>query len=446
VQIFGFDITRRKNKGMGALVPHTGWFPWIKEPYTGAWQKNDSWTTETVLAFHAVFACITLISQDVGKLRIKLMRKQGKVWEEIENPAFSPVLRKPNRYQNHIQFKEWWMLSKLTRGNTYVLKRRDGRGVVNALYLLDPTRVRVLVAPDGSVYYEVPADNLTGITEDSVSIPASEIIHDRMNCLWHPLVGVSPIFASGSAALIGLNIEKNSSAFFGNGSNPGGILTAPGSIKQETADRLKAHWEENYGGENAGKVAVLGDGLKFEAMRMTAVDSQLIQQLKWAADVVCSTFHVPPFKIGIGATPTYQSAEILNQIYYADCLQSHIESMEAVLDEGLGITQVVGEHYGVELDLEGLLRMDTNTQIKTLGEGVKGAIMTPNEARQKIDLSPLTGGDTVYMQQQNYSLAALDARDKENPLTTEPPPALPAPDEERAWREKAMATLALELS
>ena len=44
-------------------------------------------------------------------------------------------------------------------GNTYVLKQRDERGVVVALYVLDPTKVTLLVAPDGAVYYQLqPSD------------------------------------------------------------------------------------------------------------------------------------------------------------------------------------------------------------------------------------------------------------------------------------------------
>ena len=91
-----------------------------------------------------------------------------------------------------------------------------------------------------------------------------------------------------TAALIGLRIQDNQSGFFVNGSNPGGVLTAPGAISNETAQRLSDHWNTEYTGEGAGKIAVLGDGLKFEPMRMSAVDSQLIEQLRWTAEVVCS--------------------------------------------------------------------------------------------------------------------------------------------------------------
>lgn len=405
----------------------------IQEPFAGAWQRNVGLEPGTALAHHAVWACITLIASDIAKLRPKLVEQDADgIWSEIDSSAFSPVLRKPNDWQNYIQFKEHWLISKLVHGNTYALKQRDGRGVVVKLYLLDPCRVTPFVAEDGAIFYQLKADNLAGVGEQ-IMVPAREMIHDRFNCIFHPLIGVSPIFAAGAASLIGLNIQDNQSGFFTNGSNPGGVLTAPGAISNETAQRLADHWNTEYTGAGAGRIAVLGDGLKFEPMRMTAVDSQLIEQLKWSAEVVCSCFHVPPFKVHVGPPPPYQNAEIMNQIYYSDCLQVLIESLEVCLDEGLGLTEVVGKTYGVELDVDGLLRMDTATQVSTLAEAIKGSLFTVDEARKKVDLKPLPGGNTVYMQQQMFSLEALSKRDQANPFPTAAAPgapALPAPTTE----------------
>lgn len=420
-----------------------GWWPLVREPYTGAWQANDEITPDTALAFHAVYSCVTLIANDIGKLRHKLVEMDAdRIWTETTSTAFSPVLRRPNRFQNHIQFKQWWITSKLLRGNAYALKQRDNRGVVTALYLLDPSRVTPLVSPDGAVYYQIKQDNLAGQREEEIAVPAREVIHDRMNCLFHPLVGVSPLFAAGHVANLGRRIETDSSQFFGNGANPGGVLTAPGSISQETADRLKTHWDSNFTGPNRGKVAVLGDGLKFEPMRMSATDAQLIEQLRWTAEVVCSTFHVPPYKVGLGTAPTYNNGELLDQSYYSTCLQSLIEEYEACMDEGLGLeTPVEGRQLGVELDLDGLLRMDTATQIATLGKAVDGSLMRVNEARRKLDLKPVPGGDSIWMQQQNYSLEALAERDRNSPLVPQAAPALPAPDDDEIDAERALALL-----
>lgn len=398
-----------------------GWLQWIvREPFAGAWQRDIEWTTDSVLAHWAVYACVTLISNDVGKLTPRLVERDANgIWKETDSPAFSPVIRKPNQYQNHIQFKQWSTMSKLLRGNTYILKVRDERGVVKREYILDPQRVQVLVSDDGQVFYRLGADNLTGLREIDRTIPASEIIHDRMNCLFHPLVGISPIFASGLAANMGLKMLENSSRFFENGSNPSGVITAPKTIPQATADRIKQHWDKEYSGENSGKVAVLGDSMEFHPMRMTAEDSQLIEQLRYTAEMVCAAFHVPPFKIGIGNLPTYNNGELLNAIYYSDCLQSLIEEYELCQDEGLGIgvanPKEGGKVMGVELDLDDLLKMDTATLTTSLKEGVAAGIIAPNEARRRLNLPPKPGGDTPYMQQQNYSIAALNERDRAGP-------------------------------
>lgn len=441
-------VNASKTKSMSSPVDNRGgWWPFIREPYSGAWQKNDEWSVDTVLAYHAVYACITLISSDIGKLPFKLTKLGSNgIWKDIADPKYSNLLKRPNHYQNHIQFKQWWIMSKLVRGNTYGLKIRASNGDIKAIYVLDPARVTPLVSPNGSVFYQLNQDNLNGLEQASEAVPASEIIHDRMDCLFHPLVGISPLFASGLAASHGLKIQNDSSNFFSNGSNPGGVLTAPGAISDETAQRLKTHWDLNYTGENAGKVAVLGDGLKFEAMRMSAADSQLIEQLKWSAEVVCSTFHVPPYMVGIGAMPSFNNIEALVKQYYGQCLQILIESMELCLDDGLDLPPGTG----TELDLDVLFRMDSATMIDALGKGIGSALYSPDEARAKMNLPPVEGGSTPYLQQQNYSLAALAKRDAmTDPFSPTPAPGPivpegPEPTEEDTEDQARMFALLLQ--
>lgn len=431
--------TGEVHKLLQGVSSRGGWWNVVRESYAGAWQQNNEWSKDTVLAFYAVYSCISLISTDIGKMRFKLMVDNDGLWEETSSPSFSPVLRKPNRYQNHIQFKEWWILSKLIHGNTYGLKQRDSRGLVTGIYILDPIKTLPLVSEDGSVYYDLAVDNLSGLRE-RIIVPASEIIHDRMNCLFHPLVGVAPLYACGLAADQGLKIQANSTNFFGNSSRPGGVLTAPGNIEDETAARLKEYWEAEFSGANAGRVAVLGDGLKFEAMGMKAVDAQLVEQLQLSARMVAGAYHVPYYMIDTSQAPTNNNVEALTQQYYNQCLQTLIESFELCMDEGLGLDMPKdGRKLGVELDITTLIRMDTRTKISAMSEGVKGGIYSPNEARAAFNLRGAEGGDTPYLQQQNFSLAALSKRDaKEDPFAVSPmgaggsAPAAPTSQEEPA--------------
>jgi len=454
MRFLGLDISRTK---AGTLSPvdnrgNGGWFPWIvREPYTGAWQRNDEICVDTAVENPTVFSCITLIASDIGKLRFKLVEDDDSdgIWEETTNPAYSPVLREPNPYQNHIQFKEQWITSKLTRGNTYVLKSRDQRGVVNALYILDPTRVTPLVSPDGSIFYQLGLDNLAGLQVDNVAVPASEIIHDRMNCLFHPLVGISPLFAAGLAALMGMRIQRNSATFFANGAKPSGILTAPGTIPEAKAKELADYWNANFTGNNAGKIAVMGNDLKYQAITQNSAESQLIAQLQWTAETICGVFHVPAYKVGVGTPPSYNNIEALDQGYYSQCLQTLIEALELTLDNGLALPAYIG----VELDLDGLLRMDTTTLYKTVGDAIGQTLITPNEGRRKLGLKPLPGGDALFIQQQNYSVEAIAKRDaladpfvQTTPTNIPDPPVEPTDDTAAKWYDDFTKALRLELT
>lgn len=399
-----------------------GWVNVIREPFIGAFQQDVEVRTADVLAFPTVYRCINLISSDVAKLRVRLVQQDADgIWSEVKNPAYSPVLRKPNRHQTRIQFFETWMISKLTTGNTYVLKQRDGRNVVTALYVLDPTRVEPLIAPDGSLFYRLDTDELSELP-DRVIVPAREIIHDRMNPLHHPLIGVSPIYAAGLAASQGRRIQEESWSFFANGAKPGGYLYSDEELEQADADQIKAGWKSAYSGKNAGNVAVLADGLKYQSLSISAHDSQLIEQLGWSSKVVCQAFGVPPYKAGVGEAPANNTVEASNQQYYSDCLQTHFEHIELLLDEGLGCP----EGLGTEFDLDDLLRLDSKSLMDVLDK-TKGKL-TVNEQRRRLGAKPVKGGDTVYLQEQDHSLEALAKRDaRDDPFAKGGAPATVTP-------------------
>ena len=446
MRLFGYDISR-VSRSPGALSAPAGgsggWVPVVRESFPGAWQENaPPVTPANALAYFAVYGCVTLIATDIGKLHLRLVSQNADgIWEETSNPAYSPVLRQPNRYQTVVKFVEQWITSKLTAGNAYVLKERDARGVVAALYVLDPARVTTLIAPDGAVYYQLKRDDLTGSVED-VIVPAREIIHDPMVTLFHPLVGVTPLYACGLAAQQGLTMQTGSEQFFRLGSHPGGMLTAPGEIGDEQAARIKTYWEANFSGANVGRVAVLGKGLKYEAMTVNAADSQLIEQLSWTASNVCTCYHVPPALLDLQASPNVSDLEALLQKYHSQCIQSLLANFEASLDAGLELKTP----YGTEFDIDDLIWMVTATKVKAAAESIGAGALSPNEARFKyFGLGKVEGGDSPYMQQQNFSLAALAKRDADDPFSkpaapAPAPAALPEADADEADEAKFFAT------
>lgn len=404
------------------LVGTGGWFSILREQNPGDWQRGiKPEGPETLLQFGAAYGAVSLIANDIGKLPLRLQRFDEGVWKVTQNPAYSPVLRKPNRYQTKSQFLVAWMVSKLMWGNTFVLKERDERGVVRALYVLEPSMVRVIVTDDGGVYYHLALDRL-GNTEGPITVPASEIIHDRCISPFHPLIGISPLYAAALTVAQGRRIQTNSSVFFENMSRPSGQLTSDHEISDETAERLKRDFEEKFAGRNIGKVLVAGSGLKYEAMTMPAEQAQLIEQLGWTGEDCVRPFLIPAYKLGLGKPPTFNNIGQLAQDYYTTCLQQHMEGIEELLTEGLGLAS----DLKADLDEMALLRMDQLARIEYIQKGMQAGLLSPDEGRQMENLSPLPegAGKVPYLQHQQYPITMLAKRkDLDSPAAT---PAQPA--------------------
>jgi phage portal protein BeeE len=154
-------------------------------------------------------------------------------------------------------------------------------------------------------------------------------------------------------------------------------------------------------------------------------------------------------KIASGANPTFNNVSALNQDYYSQTLQYYIESIESLLEDGLGLSSVRDVNYGIEFDIEGLLRMDPVGRAEANSKSIQAGYLTPNEARKRENLKPVIGGDTPYLQQQNYSLSALNKRDTAADPFAGPKPALPAPDPNapptppaKSYEEQVIAALA----
>lgn len=406
-------------------VPQNGSWWKIMEPFAGAWQRNQSEDFGTVTTYPTLYACIMRIAKDIGKLPFVLKQKQASgIWKEAANSAYDPVLRKPNHYQTAQQFRECWLVAKLCQGNAYILKQRDARGVVTALLPLDPFRTKPLVSDSGNVYYELQTNNLSLLParDTPLVVPARDIIHDREICIFHPLIGVPPLAAANWPVVKNMRILQNSAEFFGNGAQPSGILTAPGQIGDDTAKRLADYWNANFTGENAGKVAVVGDDLKFTQLSQKSVDAQMVEQLRYSDEQICQPFGIPPFKLGIGSLPQGLKADDINLLYYADALSDRIEAMENLLDEALSLSA----DLGIWQDIAPLIRMDEGKQADVETKLVTGKIKKPDEGRKRFDLEPTAGGDTLWGQHQDYPLGVLAKRNDLVPVA----PATPEPDPE----------------
>jgi HK97 family phage portal protein len=394
----------------GDLRPVSGGFLTLANAvgdfFTGAWQQVSGPVDEEDVAegltVAVVYDCVRRISTDIAKMSpgVRRLADSG-VWVRATHQVFSKLIYRPNHFQTWFQFIVCWVCSRLIAGNTYVVKLYRGQ-VIEELVVLDPTKCQPLVASDtGRVFYRLSQEPLARIAEDMI-VSAEDIIHDRYLPLGHPLIGTAPMERALTAARARQGILTNAANLNANASVPPGILTTPEGLTETQLDALAEKWRKLP----KGRIAVLDASFKFEALAAKYVDSQSQEIAEMSGTDVCIAFGMPPWKLGIGARPV-GTPEALQVIYYQDCLQWQVEEIEQCLDHGLRIPANV---Y-VELDPTTLLRMDSKTKADVVKLLTGCGVMAPNEGRAWFDYEPVEGGGTPYLQQQNYSLAALAKRD-----------------------------------
>lgn len=402
---------------------------YIRESFPGAWQMNAPpvQMSPPLLSFSAVYTCVNVISSDIAKLPVKLWRVQKTGGRKLadDHPIYR-MLQNPNPYQTHVDFFSYFFVSLLLAGNAYAFLSRNAAGVIDRMDVLNPAFVRPLVAETGDVFYQIGrSTSLPLVTqfdpagEGGYIVPARHIIHHRIMCVDHPLVGVTPLYAAAMSASVGVKASASSAEFFANMARPSGVLTAPGKVSAELSKRLTAEWDANYGPGRAGRTAMLGDGLKWERITLSAVDSQLIDLLKWSVADVARVYRVPGFLLGELDKVTYRNSETLMRTYYSGCLQYHLEALEARLDTAFNLASDVE----LEFDVDAILRTDLDVRFAAYKEGIQSGFLTINEARAQEGLQNVDGGDEPMMQVQYRPLSVLA---EDTPIAP-PGPAAPAP-------------------
>ncbi|HBS7549513.1 TPA: phage portal protein [Klebsiella pneumoniae] len=412
------NAIKQKAAGLAPVVTSSIGYNYelIRDWYAGAWQRGEPpIRMSQPLENAAIYACISRLAGDFSMMRPELQEQRGGIWQAANIP--SSELMFPNMFETTSQFWEHWLISLLTFGNAFIYTRSD------AWFILNPQKVRILVANNGSgaIYYECAEDLQCGITE-SVILGPGDIIHGRINAQIgiNPVLGIPPVHAAALAAELGANAKHAAENIYNNASRPSGIIKVPGAVGGDKLREIKAGFEGGYSGENRGKTAVLSDGMEFVPYESAnLVDSELIAALKLSAEQVAAIFGIPGYKIGAGAYPAYAGQSQADQAYLNGTLQRYI----ALTEELVG-RRICRRNQRVFFDPSPLLRLDLEKHVAVLASAVAGCLMSPNEARQQLNLPPVTGGEYPLSQQQYFSLPALAKRDTSaNPFNSATPAA-----------------------
>ncbi len=338
-----------------------------------------------------VFACLQHRANALSGIKFDAYKEQNWEKEELGRGHWTnELLSNPNPYFTRSQvfgYIENWLS---INGNAFIWTPTNGYRVPLQMWVLNPTRMRVIKGEnnfiDGYVYQSAQ--------EGNIAIPEKEIIHlAKLHPAARPeeIIGMN-IFGVGlvSAALEYANIDREVSAYlarlFANNTVPPLIAKFPERFDQDEWQKLKSAWNEEL--PDYKLRALLGGGMQLElppkgelAVSYDAVSRDTRAQ-------IAQVFGVPPGMLD-GSFQNRATAEVQFAIFRQNTIDP----------EALYIAEEFTRHFrrweeDVLIDAQPYEYADPDADMRQEEFELKWGIKTINDARGERGYDPIPNGDT----------------------------------------------------
>jgi HK97 family phage portal protein len=337
----------------------------------------------------AVLACVRVIAEGIGALPAKLQQRIAEGSRDVPDSPAGALLEEPNGWMTWQELTETLTMHAALTGNGYALIQRGISGQPLALLPLLPAWVQSRQLPDWGIEHRV-----TLPSGESRIVGWADMLHLR-GPSWDGVTGLEIVRLARESIGLSAAIEWTQAGHFGKGGTPSGALVVDGPINQAKADELRLAWQKAHAGTNGGGIAVLGYGAKFQQFDLNFASQQMMETRRQQVEEICRAFRVFPQMIGASdKAPTYASAEAFFSGHAVHTLGPWGRRWELTLARDLLTPRERAGGQFFEIDTQAILRADTKATGEFLRQMVDGGIMTPNEARRRIRLNAVPGGDT----------------------------------------------------
>ena len=356
-------------------------------------------TDATALSEATYFACLKVLSESIGKLPLKLQQftPEHGIRVAREHPYYRMLNERPNRYMTASVF---WSTIELCRnhfGNGYAwIDTRDPQKP--QLWPIDPNKVQVWydnvcrLADVPDVYYRVS-------TPQGVIVFGSEdVLHFKSHNTVDGLVGVSVREQLAGTIKGNAKAQAYINKLYESGMTAKAVLQYTGGLSDANVEALRQGMERYVKGdlkrglENIIPVPV---GMSLTPLNMKLADSQFVEIKQYTALQIASAFGVKPYQVGDYTKSSYASAEAQQLSFLVDTLLYNVKQYEEEIGYKLLSDAEEAGGYHAKFNTAVILRADQQTQINTLSAAVSNFLMTPNEARERLDLPSKPGGDQL---------------------------------------------------
>lgn len=371
------------------------------------------------------YACLKVLSEAIGKLPLKIQQYTPDKGIRVarEHPYYRMLNERPNRYMTSSNFWSTCEQFRDDRGNAYAwIDTRDPKHP--QLWHLDPGSVEVYydnarkLSDVADVYYRYTSNG------DTVIFSSEEVIHLRSHYTTDGITGIS-VRDQLSATLRGnIKAQEFINKTIESGMTAKSVLNYTGSLNDANVQALVKEVTRYAKGEMKDKgienIIPMPVGFSLTPLNLKLADSQFLELRQYSALQIASAFGVKPYQVGDYTKSSYASAEAQQLSFLVDTLLFIVKQYEEELTYKLLTDAEIADGYHIKFNVGVILRADQKTQIETLRAAVGNYLMTPNEARERLDLPAKEGGDQLIGNGSTIPLTAVGAQWEKKPEEEEP--------------------------
>ena len=353
------------------------------------WLGIDPDTPRDKLSEATYFACLKILAESLGKLPLKMYQNTEKGIVKSDKMDLYNILKlRPNPYMTSTVFWSTVEMNRNHYGNAYVWCRFVGPQLKD-LWIMPSQDVTIIVDDQGvlgtkdKIWYRY-SDRHTG---KLYTFSSDEVMHFKTSSTFDGLIGMPVrdiLKATVDGALESQNFMNN---LYKTGLTGKAVLEYTGDLNQEARDRLVKGFEQlANGSKNAGKIIPVPLGMKLVPLDIKLTDSQFFELKKYTALQIAAAFGIKPNQINDYEKSSYASAEAQNLAFYVDTLLYILKQYEEEITYKILSSQLINQGYFFKFNVNVILRADIKTQMDSLSTAVQNGIMTPNEARDYLDM------------------------------------------------------------